>query len=189
LRDLAEPRPRTRRKPRPERVPERLHALLATIGLPAFLEGRTYDVLASNELAVAFSPRLRPGENRLRSLLLDPEEQAFHVEWGRAAAGFVATFRDSVRDDVDDPRVIELVGELSLSSGRFREVWARHDVRALEGGDALVRHPILGELRIHREKLPVAGLTLVVYHPDGPEATEKFALLASLAAARGARIG
>jgi transcriptional regulator with XRE-family HTH domain len=191
LHDLGEPRPRprSRQRHRAEHVPARLYALLATIGLPAFLEGRAYDVLASNDLALAFSPRLRPGENRLRSLLLDPEEQAFHEEWSRAATGFIATFRDAIRDDIDDPRVVELVGELSLSSGRFREVWARHDVRALEGGDAVVRHPILGELRIHREKLPVDGLTLVVYYPDGAEAAEKFALLGSLAAAGGARIG
>ena len=189
LHDLGEPRPRRRPRRRPEQVPDRLRMLLTTIGLPAFLEGRTYDVLASNELAVAFSPRLRPGENRLRSLLLDPEEQAFHGEWSRAAAGFIATFRESIRDDADDPRVVQLVGELSLSSGRFREVWARHDVRVLEGGDSTVRHPFLGELRIHREKLPVDGLTLVVYYPDGAEAIEKFAMLASLAASGGARIG
>ncbi len=181
LHGLADPRPRRRaRHPRPERVPPRLQGLLDGLGLPAFLEGRAYDVLASNALAVAFSPRLRPGENRLRSLLLDPGEQAFQREWAAAAACFIATFRDSVRDDVDDPRVVELVGELSLSSGRFRELWARHDVRALEGGSSIVDHPQVGELRIHREKLPVDGLTLVIYHPDGAEAAEKFAMLASL---------
>jgi transcriptional regulator with XRE-family HTH domain len=189
LHELAETRPRPRRRRRTERVPARLHELLATIGLPAYLENRSYDVLASNELALAFSPRLRPGENRLRSLMLDPEEQAFQQEWTRSAAGFIAAFRESVRDDADDPRVVELVGELSLQSGRFRELWARHDVRTLDGGDSLVRHPSLGELRIHREKLPVAGLILVVYYPDGAEAAEKFALLASLAASDGARIG
>jgi len=182
LHGLADTAPRPRRVGRrPERVPARLHALLDALGVPAFLEGRTYDVLASNALAVAFSPRLRPGENRLRSLLLDPEEQAFHREWAAAAAGFIATFRASVGDDVDDPRVVELVGELSLTSGRFREVWARHDVRALEGGSMIVDHPVVGELHLHREKLPVDGLTLVVYYPDGEDAADKFAILASLA--------
>ena len=42
--------------------------------MPAFVEDRHFDVLASNRLAMALSPRLRPGGNRLRSLLLDPED-------------------------------------------------------------------------------------------------------------------
>ncbi|WP_376773665.1 MmyB family transcriptional regulator [Lipingzhangella halophila] len=69
----ARPRPHGRR--RDERVPERLRHLLVALQVPAFIEGRAFDVLASSPLAVALSPCLRPGENRLRSLLLDPEEQ------------------------------------------------------------------------------------------------------------------
>jgi len=71
-------------------------------------------VLASNRLAVAFSPRLQPGYNRLRSLLLDPEEQAFQQDWSRSAEGFIAAFRKSAGDDIDNPRFVELVGELRL---------------------------------------------------------------------------
>ncbi|MFD1713763.1 helix-turn-helix transcriptional regulator [Amnibacterium flavum] len=184
LRGLVEtgPRPRTRQGI-VERVPARLHELLAGIGLPAFIEGRAYDVLAANELATALSPRIRPGENRLRSLFLDPEEQSFQKDWAASSAEFIAAFRQSVGDDNDDPRFVELVGELSLSSGRFRELWARHDVRMLEGGTTTVDHPVVGELRLHRDKLPVEGLILVIYYADaGSESAEKLELLASLAA-------
>src|ERR1700689_4220865 len=80
------------RRRRPERVPPRLLQLLALFGVPAFVEGRAFDVLAANELATALSPRLRPGENRLRSLLLDPEEQAFQKNWAESSAGFIAAF-------------------------------------------------------------------------------------------------
>ena len=154
----------------------------------AFVEGRAFDVLAANELATALSPRLRPGENRLRSLLLDPEERAFHKNWAESSAGFIAAFRESVGDDVDDPRLVELVGELSLASGRFREQWARHDVRMLEGGTTTVNHPVVGELTLHRDKLPVEGLLLVLYYADaGSESAARLALLASLAAPRAAR--
>jgi MmyB-like transcription regulator ligand binding domain len=51
------------------------------VPIPAFVEGRAFDVLVANQLAVAFSPRLQPGHNRLRSLLLDPEEQAFQQDY------------------------------------------------------------------------------------------------------------
>lgn len=183
LHGVAEPRPRRPNRPRrpPDRVPARLHQLLAVVGVPAVVESRSFDVLASNDLAVALSPRLRPGENRLRSLLLDPEEQAFQKDWTASAAGIIAAFRESIGEDVDDPRFVELVGGLSLTSGRFREQWARHDVRMLEGGTTTVNHPVVGELQLHRDKLPVEGLLLVLYYAEsGSESSEKLALFASL---------
>ncbi|GAA4144375.1 helix-turn-helix transcriptional regulator [Actinomadura keratinilytica] len=184
--DLAAPPARTRRRrPPPERVPARLHHLLAAVGVPAFVEGRTFDVLAANELATALSPRLRPGQNRLRSLLLDPEEQAFQKDWAASAAALIAAFREQAGANADDPRFVELVGELSLASARFRELWARHDVRRLEGGTTTVLHPIVGELRLHRDKLPVDGLLLVLYYADaGSDSADKLALLASLAGSK-----
>ncbi|WP_432934247.1 helix-turn-helix domain-containing protein [Microbispora sp. CA-135349] len=175
----ARPRPQPRRKP--ERVPARLHQLLAGVQVPAFVEGRAFDVLASNRLAVALSPRLQPGYNRLRSLLLDPEEQAFQQHWTRSAEGFIAAFRKSAGYDIHNPRFVELVGELALSSERFRTLWARHDVRDLEGGTTTVNHPVVGELRLHRDKLPVDDLLLVLYYADqGSESDEKLRLLASM---------
>jgi hypothetical protein len=146
------------------------------------VEGRAFDVLASNRLAVALSPRLQPGYNRLRSLLLDPEEQAFQQDWARSTEGFIAAFRKSVGDDIDNPRFVELAGELALSSERFRTLWARHDVRSLEGGTTTVNHPVVGELHLHRDKLPVDDLLLVLYYADqGSQSDEKLRLLASLA--------
>lgn len=182
LLDLAEPAHHPRPRLRAERVPARLRQLLRAVAVPAFVEGRTFDVLASNPLALALSPRLRPGENRLRSLLLDPEEREFHADWEAATADFVASFRGSVSEDTTDARTVELIGELSLASARFRTLWARHDVRRLTGGTALVNHPVVGRLRLHREKLPVDGLTLVLYYPDADSGdAEQLRLLASLA--------
>lgn len=182
LLDLAKPSRHARRRKRAERVPARLHHLLAAVEVPAFIEGRAFDVLASNPLALALSPRLRPGENRLRSLLLDPEEREFHVDWDAATAEFVGLFRKSIGEDTDDARIVELVGELSLASASFRALWARHDVRQLEGGTTSVNHPIVGELHLHRDKLPVGDLTLVLYYADtGSDGAEKLRVLASLA--------
>jgi transcriptional regulator with XRE-family HTH domain len=180
---LAAARPERKRRRKPERVPARLHQLLAGVGIPAFVEGRAFDVLASNQLAVALSPRLRPGYNRLRSLLLDPEEQEFQQDWTRSAEGFIAAFRKSVGDDTGNPRFVELVGELALSSERFRTLWARHDIRNLDGGTTTVNHPVVGELRLHRDKLPAGeGLLLVLYYADqGSESDEKLRLLAAMA--------
>ncbi|MEV4172535.1 helix-turn-helix transcriptional regulator [Nonomuraea sp. NPDC049709] len=175
---------RPRRRPRKETVPPGTAKLVATLPLPAYVEGRYFDVLAANALATALSPRLAVGGNRLRDVFLDPAEQALFPDWEDAAAGMVAGFRESVGTDTDDPRFIELVGELSLVSPRFSRLWARHDVNTCEGAPKHIDHPQVGSLRLNRERLGVngtAGQTLVVLHPDpGTDTADKLALLASV---------
>jgi transcriptional regulator with XRE-family HTH domain len=183
---LAAPRPRHRRhRPRRETVPTGVRQLLDVLGLPAFVEGRYFDVLAANSLARCLSPNLQVGQNRLRAVFLDPAEQALYPDWEHATARLVARLRESVGTDADDPRFVELVGELSLSSERFRRLWARHDVQSAEGMPTRIHHPQLGDLTLSREKLAIGGAKgqlLVVYHAQpGTSSAEKMALLASLA--------
>ncbi|MFJ2909978.1 transcriptional regulator [Streptomyces sp. NPDC087228] len=170
LLSLGSDRPRrARRRPRKEAVPSGNVKLLDSLTLPAFLEGRYFDVLAANPLATVLSPHLVTGRNRLRDVFLDPAEQSLYPAGEDATAGLVAGFRQSVGTDTDDLRFIELVGELSLASDRFRQLWARHDVHAREGTSVTLDHPQVGELTLNREKRAVsgsAGLLLVVYHAD-----------------------
>ncbi|WP_410635526.1 helix-turn-helix domain-containing protein [Amycolatopsis sp. cmx-4-83] len=186
---LTEQRPRSlkRRRRRKETVPPGTLKFLAAVGLPAFVEGRYLDVLAANPLAEAISPRLVAGANRLRDVFLDPAEQALFPDWHLATQGLVAGFRQAVGTETDDPRFIELVGELSLASKRFRELWARHDVANRRGATVRFAHPQVGELVLNREKLLLSdapGLVLAVYHPDpGTDAADKLALLGSAALA------
>jgi transcriptional regulator with XRE-family HTH domain len=184
---LAAPKPRrSRPRPRRETVPAGIVKLVATLELPAFVEGRYFDVLASNPAAVALSPRLAVGGNRLRDVFLDPAEQALFGSWEQAAAGLIGGFRQSVGTDTDDPRFVELVGELSIASPLFRQLWARHDVGVRRGALMQLRHPLVGDLLLNREKLEITatdGMMLVIYHPDaGSDAAEKLALLGSMAA-------
>src|SRR6201995_5873314 len=181
---------RTRRRPRPEVVPAGVRALLGSLNLPAFVEGRGFDVLAAHPLATRPSPRLVAGRNRLRDVFLDPAEQALYPDWDRATANMVAGFRTSVGTDTDDPRFIELVGELSLASDRFRALWARHDAGVYQGAAVSLAHPQVGPLTLNREKLAINGTDgqiLAIYHADaGSGNAEKLALLASYAADPGA---
>jgi transcriptional regulator with XRE-family HTH domain len=185
LLSLSTARP-TPRRPRRQPVPAGIRQLLAAVGLPAFVESRMFDVLAVNPLATALDPAIRPGENRLRTMFLDAEARDLHVDWEHAVGGMVAAFRASIGSDVDDPRTVQLVGELSLASEPFRALWARHDVRELAGAPARLQHPVVGELDLRLEKLPLAGTTgqlLVIYHAQpGSRAAEGLALLGSLAA-------
>ena len=136
-------------------------------------------------LARALSPGLAAGGNQLRDLFLDPAEQALHPDWEAVTECFVANLRQAVGTDIDDPRFIELTGELSLASPRFRQLWARHEVRGQRGTPIRIDHPQVGELTLNRERLAISGaegLMLVVYHPDaGSSDADKLALLASAA--------
>ncbi|MEV0424977.1 helix-turn-helix transcriptional regulator [Micromonospora sp. NPDC050495] len=177
---------RARRQPR-ETVPEGIRKLLVSLHLPAFVEGRYLDVLDANPLATALSPRLAPGENRLRAVFLDPAEQALYPDWDDTTARLVAGFRRSVGTDTNDPRFVELVGELSRASERFRTLWARHDVQAQQNWPVAIDHPLVGPLTLNRTKLIVGDtaqtLALAVFHPDpGTDSADKLALLASYAA-------
>ncbi|MFI6237230.1 helix-turn-helix domain-containing protein [Micromonospora sp. NPDC050784] len=175
-------RKRRRRPPR-EAVPAGALKLLGSLVQPAFIEGRYFDILASNRLAQALSPGLAEGGNQLRDLFLNPAEQALHPEWENMTECFVANLRQAVGTDIDDPRFIELTGELSLASARFRQLWARHEVRGQRGTPIRLNHPQVGELTLNRERLSIAGaegLMLVVYHADaGSSDAEKLTLLAS----------
>jgi transcriptional regulator with XRE-family HTH domain len=176
------PRRRARRSSR-QAVPSGALKLLDSLVQPAFIEDRYFDIRASNDLARAISPGLAVGGNQLRDMFLDPAEQALYPEWEANTECFIANLRQAIGQDIGDPRFIELTGELCLASSRFRELWARHEVRAQRGTRLRIDHPQIGELTLNRERLGIAGtngMMLVIYHPDaGTDDAEKLALLAS----------
>jgi transcriptional regulator with XRE-family HTH domain len=177
--------PEAPRRRRTERVRPGLRLLLDDWHhTPAYVQGPLQEVLAANRLAVALSPLFRPGGNILRSVLLDPEVQEFLPGWQNRVGGLVAALRAMVGPDVDDPRLNDLVGELSVKSDRFRRLWPRHDAKPHPGGGRhLMRHPVVGDLELYYEKFAVTdapGQLLVVYRaaPGSPTA-DALALLGS----------
>jgi transcriptional regulator with XRE-family HTH domain len=174
-----------RRIVRNETVPPGALKLLDSLVQPAYVEGRYFDVLASNSLATALSPGLAVGGNQLRDMFLDQAAQALQPDWEDITECFIANLRQAVGNDIDDPRFIELTGTLSLASPRFRQLWARHDVRVQRGTRMRFNHPEVGEMTLNRERLGISGsegLMLVVYHADADSVdAEKLALLASAA--------
>lgn len=188
---LASPGPRPRRSPRarqPERVPVTMQRILDSLPLqPAFIQGRHMDVLAANQLMTALSPMYRPGANIVRAAFLDhaveelfadPEERLSH-----AVSGLRALASADGGPGSADPRLAELVGELSSGSAEFRRLWSRHDVRPhTSGGLHRMRHPVAGDLELHYDKFLVAGADrqmLVIYQAEPGSRSEKgLALLA-----------
>jgi transcriptional regulator with XRE-family HTH domain len=194
LHELARPAPRRRRRAGGrarvlERVRPSLQRLMdAWAESPAVVIGCRMDVLAANPMALVLNPAQRVGSNMVRLMFLDPEFQALHPSFEKAAAGTVASLRAQVGPDLDDPLLHELVGELSLKSELFRKLWARHDVHAKTHGTKSMIHPIVGELELDYESFSVNGADgqmLIVYHaPPGSTSARALALLSSMLSPR-----
>lgn len=186
---LARERPASGARPG-RRTPQVPASLLQLIDgwprTPAYLQNRYTDCLAANALATAITPNYRPGVNLLRAVFLDPAERALRRDWEDLTAEGVAALRSGAGADADDPRLRDLVGELSLRSERFRVLWGRHEVRPRRGRVSRLTHPQVGDLDLHSDKLSVEGadgLTLVVFHAEpGSRSAELLDILGSLSA-------
>lgn len=188
LHDLAAPRPPRRSPRRVDRVPAGIIQFIDSLAVPAFVQNKYGEVLAANALAQSLSPNYKPGVNLLRAVFLDPTDRELHQDWDRATREAVAGLRAVSGTDTEDPVITALVGELSLRSDAFRQLWARHDVHKRVGGASRMKHPEVGYLDLRHEKLGIAGTdgqTLVVYQAEpGTESAAALALLGTIAATR-----
>jgi transcriptional regulator with XRE-family HTH domain len=190
LHRLADPQPRRRRRsPRPEKVPAGIRQLIMSwTETPAFVQGRYMDVLAANPLAETLFPYYATGANIVRAAFMDPRVRDREDGWEQVTATTVAALRALVGPDVDDPRLNELVGELSVRNERFRQLWARHDAAPKRSGTTVVDHPEVGPVELGYEKLAIPDAdrqTLVVCHaPPGSPSARALTLLATTAAYR-----
>ncbi|MEO3802476.1 helix-turn-helix transcriptional regulator [Nonomuraea sp. B1E8] len=178
-----------RRRPAPGREqvsPHLLRMMRAWPHTPAVVLGRCLTVLAGNALGKALFAGHAHSDDLVRLVFLDVDAREFYPDWDRVAVNTVAGLRAAAGADPDDPRLIEVVGELSVKSETFRTLWARHDIRQKTRETKRFRHPLVGELTLHYESLTVNGAPgqqLVVYQadPDSPS-EEALSLLGSLTA-------
>jgi len=162
----------------------------ALVGVPALVRSPTLDLIGANSLARAlYSPvyadtGLGAGPNIARFTFLDPAAHRFWPDWDQVADDLTAHLRAAANPL--DPALPALVGELSTRSDAFRELWARHDVRAHGRGVKRFRHPVVGELTLHYDHLQLAaepGQTMITYTAEpGTISHDNLSLLASWAA-------
>jgi transcriptional regulator with XRE-family HTH domain len=187
LRNTTQPTSGRRTGPRPERVPPSILQLMdGWTSNPAYVQNKFSDVLAVNALGTALSPNYSPGVNILRAAFLDPSERELRRDWEEATEEGVASLRAHVGPHVEDPRLVELVGELSVRSERFRRLWGRHDVQPKKGRMSRLAHPRVGDIDLYSNKLAISGtdgLLLIVFHAEpGSRSAELLGILGSLAA-------
>jgi transcriptional regulator with XRE-family HTH domain len=184
---LAWPTPLIRRT-QPETVRDSLLALAeATTDRVAFIVGRHLDLLAGNRLGYALLglPHGQPVNMALQTFL-DPAFRDLYVDWEVEARNYAAYLRVATVTDPDDPRLAELVGELSIKSPDFVRMWAAHPVGEWAHGIHEYNHPQVGRLTLVGEGFDVADEPCQHFTFQSPapgsDAAERLQLLGSLAA-------
>lgn len=130
-------------------------------------------VVTANRLAGALSPHFGVGANTIRALFLEPEMRDFYRDWSRTTAWAVSLIR-AFYGQRPDPALINLVDELRKQSPRFRQLWARHDVKHEPAGVMLIKHPQVGPLYLNFQQmvLPTTGHVLVAFWAEPRSASE-----------------
>ncbi|MGW0900435.1 MmyB family transcriptional regulator, partial [Streptomyces goshikiensis] len=193
LTHLASPRTRMRRPyARTEQVRPELRALMdAMEGVPAYLVGRRLDVIAWNGLGAAVFGdfgALPPQErNLVRQVFLDRATGELYRDWECRACQVVSHLRIYAGRHAEDEQLSALVGELSVKSQRFRELWAAHTLADNKTrGVMQLRHPVVGELDLAFETLALpddSAQSLVAFHaPPGSPSADALRMLASWSA-------
>lgn len=173
--------------------PALLQMLDAFTDAPAWIRNGRHDVLAMNQLARAlYAPVLadpRRPANTTRFVYLHPKEaEQFFVDYDQVTRDSAAMLRLEAGNNPHDEKLIALVGELSTRSELFRQRWASQDVRYHRSGRKRLNHPIVGQLDLDFEAMPLPsepGLQLNVYTAAaGTPAADGLKLLASWAASQ-----
>ena len=185
---------RGKRTRRPEKVSDGIRTLIGSWPLtPAYVHGTYMDILAVNTLATALCPFMTPGRNAMLDAFTEPEMRELRPDWDAMTARAVPHLRSIAGADTGDPRLAELVGDLSLRSERFRTLWARQDVKHKSTGTSLFNHPQVGPLELNYEQLLIPGSArqaLVTYHAQpGSDSEERLHLLASINAPGRLKLG
>lgn len=188
LHNLARPNRASRRSSPPQRVRPQLRQLLdAMADVPAFVVGRRTDVLAWNPLGAALIAdfRVLPSRQRnfARLVFLDEHIGALFQDRRRKGRDIVAFLHLDAGRHPHDPALAELIGELSMHSQLFRQLWSEHPVGDKTHAGYEVLHPLAGRMVLAQEALRAPDdpdQTLVTYTAEpGSPSEASLRLLAS----------
>jgi transcriptional regulator with XRE-family HTH domain len=179
-----------RRAPRPK-VQAQLQRMLDDMAhTPAFVIGPRTEVVAWNAMGAALVTDFAkiPGAHRyyIRMLFADPAMRELYADWEGVTRLAIAQLRMHNANNPGDPKLAELVGELSLHEARFRQWWADHHVATRGTGTKHLRHPVVGDLHLDWNALTWAAdpdLQIIVWTAEpGSPTHDALRLLASWAA-------
>jgi hypothetical protein len=154
---------------------------------PACVQSAKYDVLAYNRaynrLIVNFDEIPAEDRNCMWLAFTDPRWKKQVVDWPNSTARMVANLRVAMADHVGDATWKSFVSRLCAASPEFAEMWARHEVRAIENKAKKFKHPLVGMMTFEVNNTwlaPRAGRRMLVYVPSDAETERRISRLAEM---------
>ncbi|MEU9607199.1 helix-turn-helix transcriptional regulator [Streptomyces sp. NPDC048057] len=144
----------------------------------AFVIGPALDLLAANALAKALHSPFEKADNLARMIFLAPEGRWFYTRWSDAAHGAVGHLRQAAGSTADDPRLRDVVDDLTERSPDFARLWHSHEVLGKRQDAKHLHHPDVGPLALTYQTFDVRdapGQQLVVYQAE-PDSSSAHAL-------------
>jgi transcriptional regulator with XRE-family HTH domain len=166
------------RRRAPQKVKPHMQRILDHItDTPAIVMTPIHDILAWNPLAAAlmvdFGEVPERERNFLRLIFTDPRMRALYPDWEGLARAVISYIHMEAARKTDDPRLAELIGELSIRDPQFRQWWAGHDVAFKRRGARTYNHPVVGEITLEWDTLtsdaePDQQLIIYTAEPGSP---------------------
>jgi hypothetical protein len=118
-------------------------------------------------------------------LFLDPDVRGRHVDWEPVARGAVGFVRAAAGPPYE-PRLANLIGELSLADPDFRTWWAERHVNYASVGARTYTHPLTGPYTLDWQVLRLADedQTITVMTARDPRSLAALHRLGSTGATR-----
>ena len=132
-----------------EQVPDAVRRIVQQLGLPAYVTGRRWDVLAWNDQAADiltdFAAVPEAQRNILIFMLTQPAaRKLFGRRWSNEAQRMVALFRATHDLWAGDPAFADLLQRLREGCAEFDGWWNTHAVGQIQAGHKQLRHPRKG---------------------------------------------
>jgi transcriptional regulator with XRE-family HTH domain len=135
------------------------------------------DIIAWNRLGHALlAPHLEPSApysaeppNKVAMMFTDAHARSLHREWEAEATLAVASLRFVSAGYVAEADLARLVGNLSVASEDFAQLWAAQPVALCTHGIKRYHHPVVGRLDLHFQVLHLPeddGHRLLLHHAE-----------------------
>jgi hypothetical protein len=149
--------------------------MVESLGQPAYITGRRWDVLVWNaaaaEIFTDFGGLDEADRNILIYVLTCPSaRRLFGATWADEAQRMIAQFRPMHDLWAGDPAFLELLERLRLGCPEFAIWWETHDVRDSGAGRKQLDHPTRGQLNFEYATFQAnddPALKLAIYTPFG----------------------
>lgn len=148
--------------------PELLRLLNAMATVPAIVQNRRLDIVATNPMGAFLYQDVfdDPAASLPKYIFLDDRSRTFFADWEAAADLTVAQLRSKAGQYPLDSDLTGLVATLQEQSEPFARMWSKYRVQDHQAGSKTIIHPRIGELTLTFETMEPQrnrDLTLTAY--------------------------